>query len=197
MSRWNPNFQTGCVVVDNLKAWRIQVLCKIILIQYKQSASRSNKTHFTILETRIRSEYRRPYNNDSQLTTLQHFLNISQSFLPTEGFPLRLSPPVCDSSLTFPFSLKLRSVIWFGSGGSLRTLTCLDGEDIFSPRLNICRKIKIEIPTWNERQSHASYCLRRQQSSSVGSEVMRARVQDLWRPGDSVKCGRRTVDGGR
>ena len=123
---------------------------------------------------------------------LQHFVNISQNFLPTEGFSLRLSPPVWDSSLTFPFSLKLRSVIWLGSGGSLRTLTCLVGEDIFSPRLNICRKIKIENPTWNERQSHARYCLRRRSSSSVGSEVMRARAcssQYLWRlhRGDCVK----------
>ena len=63
--------------------------------------------------------------------------------LPPEGFPLRFS--VCATSVGFPFSFRLRSVIWFGSGGSRRTLTCFVGEDIFFPSIYVGSVIRIEI----------------------------------------------------
>ena len=63
--------------------------------------------------------------------------------LPPEGFPLRLS--VCAISLGFPFSFRLRSIIWFGSGGNRRTLTCFVGEDIFFPSIYVGSVKRIEI----------------------------------------------------
>lgn len=63
--------------------------------------------------------------------------------LPPEGFPLRFS--VCATSVGFPFSFRLRSVIWFGSGGSRRTLTCFVGEDIFFPSIYVGSVKRIEI----------------------------------------------------
>ena len=63
--------------------------------------------------------------------------------LPPEGFPLRVS--VCATSVGFPFSFRLRSVIWFGSGGSRRTLTCFVGEDIFFTSIYVGSVKRIEI----------------------------------------------------
>ena len=63
--------------------------------------------------------------------------------LPPEGFPLRLS--VCATSVGFPFSFRFRNVIWFGSGGSRRTLTCFVGEDIFFPSIYVGSVKRIEI----------------------------------------------------
>ena len=74
--------------------------------------------------------------------------------LPPEGFPLRFS--VCATSVGFPFSFRLRSVIWFGSGGSRRTLTCFVGEDIFFPSIYVgsVKRIVILRQDWI-RKSHS------------------------------------------
>ena len=52
----------------------------------QHSGYRSNKTPFTILETRRRYEYRRPYNNDSQFITLTAFCKHFSRLLTSRGF---------------------------------------------------------------------------------------------------------------